>query len=129
MSKILVQTTIPAAPDDWHVGRFSLLSGYLSSLGHDVTARDRVSMDADDPVLSRLDTSDFDQLWLFAVDAGGGVAESTFHHFCDYNWDTSAGCPSFVAEKPGDQIAREGPRALDDIKAYCANIARWLSPA
>jgi len=58
---------------------------------------------------------------------GGGVAQSTFHHFCDYNWDTSAGCPSFVSEQPGGQIAAGGAHALDDIKTYVGNIARWLS--
>ena len=57
---------------------------------------------------------------------GRGLAESTFHHFCDYNWDIRAGCPSFVAEPPGHQIEKD-PHALDDIKAYVANVARWLS--
>jgi hypothetical protein len=283
LSKILVQTTIPTLQDDWNAGRFSLLVDHLRSLGHDVTARDRASKDDVDPVLATLDASDYDQLWLFAVDTGDGIkgdecaaigrfrrsgrgifstrdhadlgislcsvggigeahffhsknldpdpehrkrddpytldidwpnfhsgangdlqtvapagavhpllqgpggtvlsrfpahphegavgappsdpsarviatgtskatqrpfniavafepvtrdgaalgaglAESTFHHFCDYNWDVAAGCPSFVSEKPGDQIAREGAHALDDIKAYVANIARWLSP-
>jgi hypothetical protein len=282
LSKILLQTTIPTVADDWNIGRFSLLAEHLRSLGHDVTARDRAVKGADDPVLSKIDTSDFDQLWLFAVDVGdgltpnecaaigrfrrrgggimatrdhadlgvslcslggigdahffhskhldpdksrcarddaytldidwpnyhsgangnlqtvkaegqvhpllqkatgvverlpshphegavgappgdpsarviatgtsavtgrtfniavvfepsgdadgrtgAGVAEATFHRFCDYNWDTKAGCPSFVSEKPGDQIAREGAHALDDVKAYAANIARWIGP-
>lgn len=30
--RILLQTTIPAAEDDWHIGRFSLLRQHLSSL-------------------------------------------------------------------------------------------------
>ncbi len=54
------------------------------------------------------------------------VAESTFHHFCDYNWDPRAGCPSFVDEPPGDAMQTE-PRALDDIHAYIRNLAVWLS--
>ena len=58
---------------------------------------------------------------------GRAVAESSFHHFVDYNWDTSAGCPSFVAEPPGDQIARE-PARLEDVKAYVRNLALWLAP-
>ena len=80
--KILLQTTIPYTEDDWHIGRFSLLTEYLRSLKnpdggylYDVTARDRQNDDRGiDPVLSSLDTSDFDQLWLFAVDVGDGLA-------------------------------------------------------
>ncbi len=58
---------------------------------------------------------------------GRAVAESSFHHFVDYNWDTSMGCPSFLAEPPGDQIKRE-PEKLDDVKTYAENLARWLTP-
>jgi hypothetical protein len=291
--RILLQTTIPATEDDWHVGRFSLLAEHLLSLkdeeGHplcEVTARDReANADGDDEVLSRLDAADFDELWLFAVDTGDGltvadcqgitrfrqrgggllstrdhqdlgsslctlggvgrahffhskhqdpdetrrvrddqetediswpnyhsgsngdyqrvtpagpthellrdasslsgrveylpahphegavgvpegegrarviatgtskvskrpfnlvvafereqdehgntlgraVAESSFHHFVDYNWDTSMGCPSFLAEPPGDQIKRE-PEKLEDVKTYVRNLAVWLAP-
>ena len=290
--RILLQTTIPATEDDWHVGRFSLLGEHLRGLkdrqGHalcEVTARDReTNADGDDEVLSRLDSTDFDELWLFAVDAGDGltvadcqgitrfrqrgggilttrdhqdlgsslctlggvgrahffhskhqdpdesrherddrdtkeiswpnyhsgsngdyqlvtpfgplhellrddsspsgrveyfpahpheggvgvpegesharvvatgtsqvtkrpfnlivafekaqdghghllgraVAESSFHHFADYNWNTSMGCPSFVAEPPGDQIERE-PERLEDVKTYVRNLALWLA--
>jgi len=291
--RILLQTTIPAREDDWHVGRFSLLGEYLRGLKDEegralceVTTRDRVTnADGNDEVLSRLDATDFDELWLFAVDAGDGltvadcqgitrfrqrgggilatrdhqdlgsslctlggvgrahyfhtkhqdpdesrherddqdttdiswpnyhsgsngdyqrvtavepahelmrgtrsssglieffpahpheggvgvpegeshahvvatgtstvtgrpfnllvafehaedlhgntlgraVAESSFHHFVDYNWDTGAGCPSFLAEPPGDQIVRE-PEKLEDIKTYVSNLAHWLAP-
>jgi len=59
---------------------------------------------------------------------GRAVAESSFHHFVDYNWDTSKGCPSFLEEPPGDGIKRE-PAKLDDIKTYVNNIARWLAPS
>ena len=289
--RILLQTTIPATEDDWHIGRFSLLREHLSALKDDegnplyeVTARDReTSAEGDDRVLSRLDETDFDELWLFAVDAGDGlttadcegitrfrqrgggilstrdhqdlgsslctlggigrahffhtkhqdpdesrrerddqqtkdiswpnyhsgsngdyqrvsavepahellrsasspsglieyfpahpheggvgvpegahaarviatgtsrvtnrpfnlvvafedeqdrhgntlgraVAESSFHHFVDYNWDTSMGCPSFLLEPPGDQITRE-PERLEDVKTYVSNLAQWL---
>jgi hypothetical protein len=57
---------------------------------------------------------------------GRVVAESTFHHFCDYNWDARMGCPSFVDEPPGDTMQRE-PRALEDLKAYIRNITFWLT--
>ena len=292
--RILLQTTIPAVEDDWHVGRFSLLRAHLDSLRDEegralceTEARDRVSnAEGDDEVLSRLDSTDFDELWLFAVDTGDGlteadcrgitrfrqrgggilatrdhqdlgsslctlggvgrahffhtkhvepdesrhvrddqnteniswpnyhsgsngdyqrvravepahellrgtrspsglveyfpahphegavgvpdderaarvvatgvssvtarpfnlvvaferaadahgntlgraVAESSFHHFVDYNWDTSAGCPSFLEEPPGDEIARE-PERLEDVKTYVRNLALWLAPA
>jgi hypothetical protein len=58
---------------------------------------------------------------------GRGIAESSFHHLLDYNWDTGAGCPSFVDEPPGDEIARD-PARLADIKTYVRNAARWLAP-
>jgi hypothetical protein len=58
---------------------------------------------------------------------GRAVAESSFHHFVDYNWDTTRGCPSFLAEPPGDLIARE-PEKLEDVKAYVRNLALWLAP-
>jgi hypothetical protein len=58
-------------------------------------------------------------------EGGRGWAESTFHHFCDYNWDTSAGCPSFVSEPPSDAIAKD-PALLDDTKRYVRNLVEWL---
>jgi hypothetical protein len=57
---------------------------------------------------------------------GRGIAESSFHHFVDYNWDTELGCPSFLAEPPGDGYKRN-PQALRDIKTYVGNSARWLA--
>jgi len=288
---VLLQTTIPFANDDWHIGRFSLLREELTALKDDagnalyeVTARDRESdAEGNDPVLSKLDTTDFNQLWLFALDTGGGltdtdcqgitrfrqrgggimttrdhedlgtslctlggigrahffhsrypepdssrqvvddpyntsiswpnyhsgangdyqtiiaesghalmrnpvspggvikffpahphegavgvpndesaasvvaagqskvtqrrfnlvvafessvdthgnqlgrgIAQSSFHHFVDYNWDTEMGCPSFLTEPPGDGYKRNS-QALQDIKTYVGNAARWLA--
>jgi hypothetical protein len=57
---------------------------------------------------------------------GRGIAESSFHHLVDYNWDTSLGCPGFVEEPPGDGYKRN-PQALEDIKAYVRNAAVWLA--
>ncbi|HEX9961335.1 MAG TPA: hypothetical protein VGB00_10405 [Pyrinomonadaceae bacterium] len=289
--KILLQTTIPFAENDWHIGRFSLLREHLASLKdengealYEVAARDRETDEAgNDKVLSALDTSDFDELWLFAVDTGDGlseadctgissfrqrgggifstrdhqdlgsslctvggigaahyfhskqkdpdksrnsrddqdtknidypnyhsgsngdyqrveavdsihellqkpdggaieyfpahpheggvgvpendasarvaakgkskisgkdfnlivvfersydthgnklgrgIAESSFHHLVDYNWDIETGCPDFVEEAPGDGY-RKNPRALNDIKIYVENLAKWLAP-
>ncbi len=79
--RILLQTTIPPSEDDWTIERFSLLHHYLASLKDEagnplceVTARNRES-NADDPVLSNLHRCDFDELWLFAVDIGGGLTD------------------------------------------------------
>ena len=58
---------------------------------------------------------------------GRAIAESSFHHFVDYNWDTTKGCPSFLVETPGDQIKRE-PEKIEDVKTYVSNLARWLAP-
>lgn len=79
---ILLQTTIPFEEDNWHIGRFSLLRDHLTSLKDeagkplcDVTTRDReVDADGNDPVLSALDRSEFDELWLFAIDNGEGLS-------------------------------------------------------
>jgi hypothetical protein len=58
---------------------------------------------------------------------GRGIAESSFHHFADYNWDINSGCPSFLEEPPGDGIARQ-PQLLQDTKTYMRNLALWLAP-
>lgn len=78
--KILLQTTIVATEDDWSIARFSQLAKLLAAeVGddgqnlYDVTARDRGPLHAPDPVLSTLDKSDIDQLWLFGVDIGDGL--------------------------------------------------------
>jgi hypothetical protein len=82
--KILLQTTIPHDENDWHTGRFSLLTEHLRSLKnadgnalYDVTTRDREQdADGNDPVLASLYESDFDQLWLFALDMGDGLSKT-----------------------------------------------------
>lgn len=82
--RILLQTTIPDVENDWHVGRFSLLRQHLNSLKDEqgnnlfaVTARNRqTNADGNDEVLSQLDKSEFDQLWIFAVDTGNGLTGS-----------------------------------------------------
>jgi len=79
-SKILLQTTIGPAADDWSIARFSLLREHLAGLSDsdgeaafEVTARDRGRAGEPDPILSTLDQSGFDELWLFAVDVGDGL--------------------------------------------------------
>ncbi len=72
MAKILLQTTIVDTPDDWNITRFTLLAAELRAAGHGVTARNRDGH-GPDPILIALDASDFDQLWLIAVDTGDGL--------------------------------------------------------
>ncbi|KWT87604.1 MULTISPECIES: hypothetical protein [unclassified Variovorax] len=81
MFNLLLQTTIEECPDDWNIARFSRLRSFLADLqdeeGHPlfrVTARDRTKRGEPDPVLSTLHESDYDQLWLLAVDGGDGLA-------------------------------------------------------
>jgi hypothetical protein len=57
---------------------------------------------------------------------GRAVSDSSFHHFCDYNWDPRMGCPSFVNEPPGEGVL-SGPDALGDGHRYVENIAAWLA--
>jgi hypothetical protein len=80
---VLLQTTIEPTANDWHIGRFSMLRDYLASLRapdgsalFNVTARDRDPVGAPDSVLSALDRSPYDQLWLFAVDTGNGLDDA-----------------------------------------------------
>jgi hypothetical protein len=81
MKKILLQTTIPYAKDNWSIERFSMLVSFLLAIQDgsgntlfDIMARNRENLTSgDDPVLSKLDDSDFDELWLFGVDLGDGL--------------------------------------------------------
>lgn len=81
MKKILLQTTIPYIEDDWSIERFSTLAEILSASSDahgnrkfEVVSRNRDNPgDVDDSVLKRMDETDFDQLWLFGVDVGGGI--------------------------------------------------------
>jgi hypothetical protein len=60
--------------------------------------------------------------------AGPAIAQSTFHHFADYNWDPKSGCPSFVDEPAGSGMA-ENPDAMRDTERYVLNVAGWLGAA
>ena len=78
--KVLLQTTIPTTADDWSIARFGLLTQLLRECRDEsgrqlfaVTARDRGPPGTPDPVLATLDRSDFDVLFLFAVDSGDGL--------------------------------------------------------
>jgi hypothetical protein len=84
--RILLQTTIAPTRDDWHIGRFGLLRDYLAGLkaadGAPLTiveTRDRAPIGEPDPVLANLDTSGYDELWLFAVDTGDGLTPDDCH--------------------------------------------------
>lgn len=57
---------------------------------------------------------------------GRALAQSTFHHFADYNWDPACGCPSFVSELPGRGMVLF-PRARRSTEQYVRNAAFWLA--
>jgi hypothetical protein len=57
---------------------------------------------------------------------GRAIAESSFHHFADYNWNPRWGCPTFVDEPAGDAMLRE-PAALASVHRYVRNLATWLA--
>jgi len=82
---------------------------------------------------SRTSGRDFNLIAVFdpelvESEAGRAVAHSSFHHFADYNWDPRLGCPSFVSDPEGDEVLAD-PSALEDIRAYVANLACWLAHA
>jgi len=72
--------------------------------------------------------ADFNIAVAFEASNAGGraIAQSTFHHFADYNWDTATGCPSFVTEPAGNGLA-QFPEALRSTWRYVRNVALWLS--
>jgi hypothetical protein len=59
-------------------------------------------------------------------DGGPAIAQSTFHHFADYNWNPRRGSPSFVTETPSDRLARS-PEAQAHLRQYVRNLALWLA--
>ncbi|WP_309644035.1 hypothetical protein [Phenylobacterium sp.] len=95
-----------------------------------------VSAPADEPSarviatgVSRVTGARFNLVVAFEAEDGGAgraIAQSTFHHFCDYNWDPRTGCPSFVSEPPSDRIITD-PRGLAATHRYVENLADWLS--
>lgn len=83
---------------------------------------------------SRTTEKDFNLIVAFERDkdahgnrCGRGIAESSFHHLVDYNWNIDKGCPTFLEEPPGNEI-RNNPERLEDVKTYVANLAKWLAP-
>lgn len=76
---------------------------------------------------SKATGTDFNIAVAFEPGAHGGpsLAQSTFHHFADYNWDPGLGCPSFVTEAPGDGL-KQNPQAMEDTRRYVLNVASWL---
>ena len=56
---------------------------------------------------------------------GRAIAQSTFHHFADYNWDVRSGCPTFVTEASGSGLIHN-LQAMADTHRYALNVARWL---
>ena len=84
--RILLKTTIASIPDNWHIGRFSLLSRHLALSGggrphYDVTARDRVEdRSGNDADLARAAQGEFDQLWLIAADDTGALTDGDVEH-------------------------------------------------
>ena len=71
---------------------------------------------------------EFNLAVAFESERGNGraIAESTFHHFADYNWSPARGAPSFVTEPVGDALGRN-PIAMADVHWYARNIALWLA--
>jgi hypothetical protein len=57
---------------------------------------------------------------------GPAMAQSTFHHFCDYNWQLAKGAPSFVSEVAGDGL-EHFPEAVRSTQQYVRNVALWLA--
>ena len=77
---------------------------------------------------SRVSGTDFNIAVAFEPSAAGGpaIAQSTFHHFADYNWNPAKGAPSFVTEPPGDALSHS-PEAQRSVERYVRNLALWLA--
>jgi hypothetical protein len=136
--RILLQTTIAHTENDWTIERFSLLREYLNV--HELM-RNPASpsglidfFPAHATGTSQATRRPFNLSVAFersrdehGNNPGRAVAESSFHHFVDYNWDIDRGCPGFVEEPPGSGIKRE-PDKLEHVKRYVRNLALWLAP-
>jgi hypothetical protein len=108
--KILLRTTIPPVEDDWCAR--VIATGVSQTTGRTFNLAVAVEgVPGNGNAIS-----------------GRAVADSSFHHFVDYNWDLSKGCPSFLVEPPGNEIERD-PERLRDVKVYVSNLAKWLAPA
>ena len=101
--KVPLQTTITPTSNDWSIDGFSLLAALLrkehDASGQplfDVTTRDRDPPEAPDSLLSKLDRSDYGQLWLFAVDVGNGLS-----------YEDRCGIEAFRARGGGVLVARD----------------------
>ena len=114
MAKILLQTTIPLAEDDWNVSRFSLLREALVADGHEVIARnEELDTDRNDRVIMQLPDSDFDQLWLMAVDTGEGLTEAESNAIIEFR------------KRGGGVLNRArspGPRALPVSSGFARSV-------
>jgi len=58
-------------------------------------------------------------------DNGRAIADSSFHHFADYNWDPRRGAPTFVTEPVAHEMSE--PRAQSGIRAFVSNAVFWLA--
>jgi hypothetical protein len=61
-----------------------------------------------------------------SASAGPAIAQSTFHHFADYNWDTRRGSPDFVSEPPVNDLPNNAA-ATASVHRYVRNVATWLA--
>jgi len=85
--RLLLQTSIAFDPDDWHVGRFSLLTELLATQAK-VTARNRTPDSAgSDPVIRSLSRGDFDEVWLLGTDGGPGLTEEECAAVDAFQWN------------------------------------------
>jgi hypothetical protein len=61
-----------------------------------------------------------------SAESGPAIAQSTFHHFADYNWDVAKGAPTFVTEPPGGKL-KASPEARRSTERYMRNVGLWLA--
>ena len=126
MATILVQTTLRDGEGEWQIERFSSLVSLLRSEGHDVVARNREpGPDGSDPVLSSLDTSKFDELWLFAADRGNGLAPADVRGILRFRERGSGVFTSRDQENVGLSLLNLGSVGLvNHFRAYNRQLRR-----
>jgi len=78
--------------------------------------------------ISKMSGRSFNIAVAFDPSSKGGpaIAQSTFHHFADYNWDPGRGCPGFVTELPRSGM-QGSPEAQRSVRRYVTNLALWLA--
>jgi hypothetical protein len=127
MATILVQSTL-CTNEESEDERLSRIVNLLSSDGHDAILRYREpAPDGSDPVLSRLERSPYEQLWLFAGDRGNGLAPADVRGILRFRERGGAILAARDDENAGFSLLNLGSVGLaHDFRTYNRTMSRRI---